>query len=419
MNFFRPAHALALFLVSVPCSFAADLVVEDPGGALASVQAPVVATVLLTPGEVQAAAEGRLQVCETSANPAGATCVPAQLFGQSEKNVPSRVCWLLPPGPGGRRTFTVKEVTRPTTDPCSATKDSSGGQFDLAEAGRQILRYNYQPVGPGDLLTNITPGNRIYARARSDYIHPLHGLDGETLTRDWSPDHPHHRGIYWAWPEVDWHGQRGDLHALQKVFARPTGLCTPSGGPVFAQINAENLWKWEDRDPIVRERTIIRAYRATPLGRLLDLEFEFTALGDSVLLARRETSHYGGLNLRLSAVNGQRITAHTDATDASPRMAWGEVAGTFVGAPSPGGIVVLQNSANPDYPGDWVQYAGLNWLQPVFPSRGTRFELKKGRPLVLRFRLWIHRGAPSGGETCAAQWRAYHSAAAPAFLKLP
>ena len=63
----------------------------------------------------------------------------------------------------------------------------------------------------------------IYAVPRSNYIHPVYGLSGEMLTRDWSKDHPHHRGIYWAWPEVEFGKKLGDLHALQIVFARPTG----------------------------------------------------------------------------------------------------------------------------------------------------------------------------------------------------
>ena len=76
-------------------------------------------------------------------------------------------------------------------------------------------------------------------------IHPLYGPHGEILTDDWTPDHPHHRGIYWAWPEVDWQGKRGDLHALQHVFARPTGKIETQHGADFAQITAENVWRWE------------------------------------------------------------------------------------------------------------------------------------------------------------------------------
>jgi hypothetical protein len=48
-------------------------------------------------------------------------------------------------------------------------------------------------------LAQMCAGNRIYARARSDHIHPLSEPGGAVLTKDWPVDHPHHRGIYWAW----------------------------------------------------------------------------------------------------------------------------------------------------------------------------------------------------------------------------
>ena len=315
----------------------------------------------------------------------------------------------MPPGPKGKRTFQLEETEGGSQELVSAAKDDASGQFDVTETGRNVLRYNYATIEPGERLSTIDPGNRIYARARSDYIHPLFGPHGEPLTYDWSKDHPHHRGIYWAWPEVDWRGQRGDLHALQKVFARPTGHCAVTSGSVFAQIEAENLWKWEDREPIVRERTVIRAYRATSHGRLIDLEFTFTALNDPVLIARRETDKYGGLNIRLAKVKDQKIVVHTDPPGAATRRAWGEVSGTFSNAAEPTGLVVLQHRDNPCHPGDWIQYPELNWLQPTFPAGSTRFELKPGQPLVLRFRLWIHKGAAAGEQACADQWQAFHS----------
>jgi len=90
---------------------------------------------------------------------------------------------------------------------------------------------------------------------------------GEVRTEDWSPDHPHHRGIYWAWPEGDWQGRRGDLHALQAVFARPTGQIRVEEESDFVQIVAENQWQWEDGTPIVREQVTVCARRKTAGAR--------------------------------------------------------------------------------------------------------------------------------------------------------
>jgi hypothetical protein len=394
-----------------------EVVVDDAGGTLGQTRAPVVAVVKLTSRETRAAGEGRLRLTEIlpGASSVGAS-VPGQFFPPEQTGTASRICWLLPPGPAGPRRFKLQAVRGSAKPVMVAQPDAASGQFALTDAGQPVLRYNYAIIEPGDFITNVASANLIYARARSDYIHPLLGLDGERLTKDWSQDHPHHRGIYWAWPEVDWRGQRGDLHALQKVFARPTGKCITTSGPVFAQTEAENIWKWENGESLVHERAVIRAYRATGDDRIIDLEFQFTALNDPVSLARRGTLHYGGLNLRLAKVGEQEIIFHTDPTNATPRMAWAELSGKFGAAPQPSGIVVLQHGSNPCYPGDWVKFPELNWFQPTFPTSGTRYELKPGEPLVLRFRLWLHRGAKTDDANCAAHWRAYHAALAPRLL---
>ena len=298
-----------------------------------------------------------------------------------------------------------------------ARQDSASGQIDISQNGRPVLRYNYKTIEPGEVLDKVTPANRIYARARSDYIHPLCGLQGEVLTRDWSPDHPHHRGIYWAWPEVDFGTNRGDLHALQKVFARPTGKIRLQSGPDYAEIAAENLWQWEDREPIVREQAIIRAYRATEQGRVIDLAFRFVALKDGVTLARRGTEHYGGLNIRMATPASQDIAVHTDPSNAMPRRAWSDLSGVFAGASAPSGLTVFQYQGNTDYPGDWVQYPHLSWCQPTFPAAGTRYALRRDQPLVLRYRLFVHAGVRPDDERAAKLWDDMHApgAAVPAF----
>jgi len=393
---------------------APEIPIPDPGRALGQFSAPVTVRRALDGRWRQAAREGRLGLrrLRLPGNAGSDEWVPVQ----AEELKPAgffRLSWLMPAEGVEEEQFTL--VEQPTKNPAAmrAVREAGGAWFDLWQDQEPVLRYRYAPVEPAGHLAAVAEANRKYAVARSDYIHPLFGLQGETLTKDWSPDHPHHRGIYWAWPEVDWHGQRADLHALQRVFARPTGQCRCESGPVFAQIVAENEWRWDHGEPIVQERTVIRAYRATSRGRMVDLEFQFEARQDPVLLARRDTSHYGGLNLRLNAVQGQQIARHTDPPDSRPRRAWSDLAGTFAGAEQPSGVAVIQVASNPDYPGDWIEYPQLNWLQPTFPASGTRYELRRGAPLNLRFRLWIHAGALLTDALGAQLWQAAHSPFSP------
>ena len=81
--------------------------------------------------------------------------------------------------------------------PVTARRDKEHGRVDVAEGETPVLRYHFETVPVPKHLKG-----RKYAEARSDYIHPLYGPAGEVLTADYPNDHPHHRGMYWAWLEV-------------------------------------------------------------------------------------------------------------------------------------------------------------------------------------------------------------------------
>lgn len=305
---------------------------------------------------------------------------------------------------GGSLTFAA-DTTAPAV---RAIRDPVSGQIDIVEDDQPVLRYNYHTVLPPEgFLDRLQPDNRKYGQPRSDYIHPLFGLDGKTLTADWSKDHPHHRGIYWAWPEVDFRGQRGDLHALQNVFARPTGHIELRNADDWSGIEAENVWKWKDQTPIVLETATIRVWRSGEHGRFVDLTLKFEAIEGDVALARRGTTHYGGLNLRLSPIKQLNISTHTDTADAKSRASWGEARGIWDDSSRTAGLVVFQNPGNPEYPGQWIEYPDLPWFQPTFPTATTRYVLKKGAPLILQFRLWVHRGNKPSDESFHQQWQTY------------
>jgi hypothetical protein len=290
-----------------------------------------------------------------------------------------------------------------------AVRDAATGQIDIVEGEHPVLRYNYQTVQvPTGLIEQVQPNSRKYAQPRSNYIHPLYGPDGEVLTLDWPPGHPHHRGIYWAWPEVRYKDQLGDLHALQRVFARPTGNIQLRNGNDYAQIEAENRWIWEDEVPIVLETTVIRAWRSGGNGRYIDLTFTFKALEDGVTLARRNTDKYGGLSARLSPIEDVRVVHHADPPEANPRRAWLDSIGIRCGGTQPVGLAVFEKAANPHYPGDFVQYPDLAWFQPTFPKAGARFALNRDAPLTLQYRLWIRCGGQVSEEEYSAQWQAYN-----------
>jgi hypothetical protein len=92
-----------------------------------------------------------------------------------------------------------------TLNPIKITESDQG--FSITDGEKQVLFYQRKHKSIDGKYT------------RANYIHPLYGLDGEILTEDFPADHPHHRGVFWAWHQV-WLGDKklGDSWAAQDFF---------------------------------------------------------------------------------------------------------------------------------------------------------------------------------------------------------
>ena len=406
-----------------------ELLIEDVYGVLSETKAPVSVEVNLNKDQLAAAKEGRLGIYDQTDGSKTKNHIPIQLDGLREGTI-SRLVLMMPEGEPGPRSFKLVETTSPFNEVMKATLDPNSGQLVIDQEGDQVMQYNYETVYEKDVVygeseslehhvrteTDTFVTTSIYAVPRSDYIHPLYGLNGEMLTRDWPEGgHPHHRAIFWAWPEVEYGSERGDIYALQRVFARPTGNMVFTGGPVFAQIEAENIWMWEDREPIVREHAVINIYRSSHSTRVIDLTIKLDALQDSITIATRSTDSYGGLNLRMQTPQAQEISYYSDPADSNPLRAWSDFNGIFEGNKSSSGLMVLQHKDNPEYPGNWVEYPNLAWVQPTFPSTGTRYPLSKDDSLVLRYRLIVHNGEKPSIDISEKRWDAYNATSTPLY----
>ncbi len=404
------------------------LLVDDVNGILGETRAPVVLKTELKSELASVAQEGRLGIIAPG-YASNYRCIPVQWEG-SGALTESNLVMIMPEGEPGLNELKFVEKESPFESVMKASLDPVSGQVMIEEGGEKVMQYNYETVFEKDVVygedealehhlrtaTDTFVTTSIYAVPRSDYIHPLYGLEGEMLTRDWPEGgHPHHRAIFWAWPEVEYGNERSDIYALQRIFARPTGQLELTNGPVYAQIDAENLWMWEDSLPIVREKVLIKVYRATEITRIIDLSIQLVALENNITIATRGTDSYGGLNLRMQTPTDQEISYFTDNAGSNPIRAWSDFEGIFEGNESASGLMVLQHKDNPEYPGDWVEYPDLAWVQPTFPSPGTRYPLSKDESLVLRYRLIIHEGGKPSRDISEKRWDAYHAASTPQY----
>ncbi|HID77646.1 MAG TPA: hypothetical protein EYP56_16830 [Planctomycetaceae bacterium] len=378
----------------------AVLVVSDPQGAAARVGSPVAVE---TPGPLfsgrDATTGWRLEELVETGDGAS---VPVQFEPAGAGESGGRLWWLMPSGRAGTRRFRL--VPDGASRTVEARYDHQRQCVELREGDRPVLRYNHGvvPVPPGT-RAHFAPGESY---ARGDYIHPVYGPDGEPLTDDFPQDHPHHRGLWWSWPVTRWKDQVADIWAVVGVWARPAGTPHLESGPVYAEVAARNVWKFGKSEvPIVREQVWIRAFAQGDAGRFIDVKIQLTALVDGVAIGGRPGHGYGGFALRAASCDQRQITVHTDPPDATPRRSWLDYSGRFPGGRGLAGLAIFEHVRNPDYPSPLHEYGHCNCVMPAYPDK-REVPLSKDKPLVLRYRVWVHRGGPEAARL-ADVWTAW------------
>lgn len=267
----------------------------------------------------------------------------------------------------------------------------------LYEGARPVFVYNH-----GIIQRAGVPADR----ARSTYIHPLYGLDGEVLTDDFPKDHYHHRGLFWAWPHVRVGGRHYDLWMLKGIEQRFERWLAREGDAGGATLGVENGWYVGDRR-VMRERVWVRVAPASRDERVLDLEFNWEPPGEAISLEGAEGKSYGGLTLRFAPRTGTVITTPLGQGDqdlSMTRLPWADLSSRLVGREAISGAAILVAPDHPDYPPEWLtrHYGVLCLGWPGVRPKTFR----PGETIRCRYRVWVHRGAPDVARLMAV-YRAY------------
>lgn len=240
---------------------------------------------------------------------------------------------------------------------------------------------------------------------RANYVHPLQGLDGETLTEDFPADHRHQRGVFWAWHQLTVGGKSlGDPWALKDSLWDVRDVRTQSTDGTLS-LHTDVHWLsplWRDADgalkPIVREQAVITVHRAEKERRVVDFELRLTAIEPETRIGgAAPTPGYGGFSPRLRLPPDVRflgprgeVKPLAGPVEPSP---WIDLSGTFTGD-HVSGVSMLIHPSTPGFPQPWILRRKGSMQNPVYPGADP-VTLPVGRPLVLRYRLVLHRGAGS------------------------
>ena len=235
--------------------------------------------------------------------------------------------------------------------------------------------------------------------ARSNYIHPFYGLHGEVLTEDFPDDHPHHRGIFWAWHQLYVEDRKaGDGWACEGLSWEVDKIKTKINYG-YAELNARVFWRGKvqgsaEEDQLIREETTI-TYQPIENGKWYDFDIALTALKHGTAIGGSEDDKgYSGFSARLflpddlifrnkdGVVEPQRTPV-----EAGP---WIDMLGTFDSIQQlKSGVTIMNHPSNPDAFKGWILRAQKSMQNAAFPG-ATTFPLPKGKTLHLRYRILVH-----------------------------
>ncbi len=251
------------------------------------------------------------------------------------------------------------------------------------------------------LFYQVTPKTTTRGtHSRANYCHPVYGINGEMLTDDFPKDHLHHRGIFWAWHQVNigdtrihdmWECKNfiWDVHKVQILENQESS----------SAIRAHVFWKsphWKNgNNPFAKETVTIRVHEVKNSTRAIDFTIEMIALEEGLRIGGSENrKEYGGFSTRIVLPKDIRMNDSSGVIKPQrnllPAGDWLNFAGIFGKENS--NLAIFVHPSNPGYPRNWVLRKSRSMQNAAYPGRKP-IPISTKKPLVLKYRLVLHNGA--------------------------
>lgn len=245
-------------------------------------------------------------------------------------------------------------------------------------------------------------GTSVY----SNYVHPLYNLDGSVLTENTPPDHPHHRGVFWAWHQLyigdkrigdGW--ERKDLH--WDVVNIKTKKEKKGGKTIQATIEWKSPLRIDGKGnekAIAQEITTIKVFPKTEHYRQINFTISLRALEPNMRIGGSEDAKgYGGFSPRIKLVKGIQFTGADGIVEPNnlPVKAdgWLDISGAIGQNNSLAGLTILCHPNNPGFPNPWILRSERSMQNAVYPYPGAiPVPLSQTTPTTLQYALLVHDG---------------------------
>jgi hypothetical protein len=267
------------------------------------------------------------------------------------------------------------------------TTIKSGEGIEILENGKKVLFYQVHPKSVDGKYERV------------GFIHPLYSLNEKILTDDIQPDHPYHRGIFWAWHQIILNNKNiADGWMCEHISWKPVKVkVKKSEGRVMLQ--SEILWNAEldnEPTPVVREKTKITVFKSASQYRILDFDIHLSALVSNLRIGGSDDPKgYGGFSIRLKLPKDITFISENKIIipEETPVLAgpWMDITGSFEGDSLPkNGVVVFGYPFGLSHQYPWILRKVTSMQNVPYPGR-TPIELSK-KGLRLKYRIIVHNG---------------------------
>lgn len=278
-------------------------------------------------------------------------------------------------------------------------------QASFQHLGRELTRQHFGPS------------------LRRPFCYPVQGPGDRSLTRMGHPrdpfSHSHHNSVWISHNDVagvDFWADRGKgvgriVHQRVEQY---------EDGAAAAWMLSVNAWQDSDGKTLLleRRRVAVEPIRADDWTMLVDLQFEAPP-GGSVTLGQ---TAFGMIGVRMAKSIGVRdgggriLNSQGQRNEAQvfrKPARWVDYSGPVTEKQS-GGITLLDHPSNPGHPTPFhVRDDG--WMGASLTLNGP-LVIEPGKPLRLRYALWMHAGAPKP-EEIEKRWKPFAQSELPPMTK--
>jgi len=242
---------------------------------------------------------------------------------------------------------------------------------------------------------------------RANYIHPLYDLQGKIITEDFPEDHKHHRGIFWAWHQVEVAGKpMGDSWECRD-FNWDVKEVTTEKIEDKLKLKIQTFWnspEYHDNGqqlPFVEENTQITLHPTTDNHRIIDFKISLLALVDDVQIGgSNDVKGYGGFSTRFKLPSDIKFTSETNSITPQNEAVQAGRAMQMDGTISSNqklGVLIVASKSNPTPNNSWILRSENSMQNPVYPG-AELVSLSKDTPIILKYRIVLYNNKPSEEE---------------------